>query len=91
MTNKIIRSNLYPGMDKPHTDNPGGSMFSPEQLEDKLLEQITMTRGQLADKIHEGVMEIGNQMAEQFDLQEGIIESLEKQVTELRAKVRNAS
>ncbi len=84
-----VRSNLVPGMDKPHTGNPGGSMFSPEQLEDKLLEQITMTRGQLADKIHEGVMEIGNQMAEQFDLQEGIIESLEKQVVELRAKVRN--
>jgi hypothetical protein len=60
---------------------PGGSMFGPqnaEELEAKLAEQVTMTRGALADHIHNGVMELMPEMQAEYD-------SLEQQVTALEA------
>ncbi len=70
-------------------DNPGGSMFSPEGLENKLLEQVTMTRGQLAEYLHEGIMELNPKMQEQFDALEQQVTALEAENAELRVKVRN--
>ncbi len=79
-----VKSNLLPGM-----DNPGGSMFGPEDLENKLLEQVTMTRGQLAEYLHEGIMELNPKMQEQFDALEQQVTALEAENAELRVKVRN--
>ncbi len=65
----------------------GGSMFSPEQLEAKLSEPVTMTRGKLAEYIHEGVMELNPKMQEQFDANELMVSSLEAENIQLRRDI----
>ncbi len=78
-----MKSNLLPGM-----DNPGGSMFGPEDLENKMSEVITTTRGKLSEMIHEGVMDIGAKMAVQFDALEQQVTALEAENAELRQNQR---
>ena len=67
-----------------------GSMFrpeTPEQLEKRLKEVVTLSRGALAEMIHDGVMEITGTMGEQFDIQEKTIDKLETTNVQLRRDI----
>lgn len=67
-----------------------GSMFgpeNPEELQAKLAEPVHVTRGELAEMIHSGVMEITGTMSEQFDIQEKMIDKLEITNGELRREI----
>jgi len=69
--------------------NPGGSMFTPESLEDKLDEVVTVTRRKYAEDLHEGIMEVTSNMQEQFDANETMLVDLEKENAVLRKKLHD--
>ena len=74
----------------PKAGGVAGSMFGPKdskELDAKLSETVTMTRGKLADMIHEGVMEIGVKMAEEYDILDKSVASLETTNAELRREI----
>ncbi len=68
---------------------PGGSMLTPESLDAKLDEPVTMTRRKLAEYIHEGVMELNPEMQASHDRLEELVTTLEEENAELRREKAN--